>query len=90
LKKPANSVQFHFYKPKTEKTKPNPNRKKTEQKNRAKPVFVLKNQTEPKPVGLNRFWFGFSFFFKKISVWLLFFYKKRTEPKMITHIRNPI
>jgi len=55
LKKPTGSVRFGsvlVYKPKTEKTKPNPN-----QKNRAKPekaepnwfepVFILKNQTEP-------------------------------------------
>jgi hypothetical protein len=84
LKKPADSIRFWFYKPKTEKTESNPNRKKPE-KNRAKPeknrvkpsqtektepnrfesVFVLKNQTTPKPVGLNRFQFGFSFFKKK-------------------------
>jgi hypothetical protein len=68
-----------IYKPKTEKTKPN--RTQTEKnpsqtgktelnrKNRAKPVFVLKNQTESKPVGLNRF----RFFLKKNSVWLFFF-----------------
>jgi hypothetical protein len=30
LKKPTGSVRFRFYKPKTKKTKPNPNRKKTE------------------------------------------------------------
>ena len=30
LKKPTGSVRFWFYKPKTKKTKPNPNRKKTE------------------------------------------------------------
>jgi hypothetical protein len=63
-------VRFRFYKSKTEKTEPNPNRKKPSQtgKNRAKPgktkkiepnrfepVFILKNRTELKPVGLNRF-----------------------------------
>ena len=53
-----------------------PNREKLSQtknieQNRVEPVFVLKNQTEPKPVGLNRFWF----FLKKFSIWLLFFYK---------------
>jgi hypothetical protein len=68
LKKSTGSVWFWFYKPETEKTEPNPNRKKLEKnraklkkpsqtgfcpKNRAKPVFVLK--TEPKPVGLNLF-----------------------------------
>jgi hypothetical protein len=58
---------------KTEKTEPN----------RFEPVFALKNRTEPKPVGLTRFRFGFGFF-KKKSIWLLFFYKNRTEPKMIT------
>jgi hypothetical protein len=78
LKKPASSVQFWFYKPKTKKTEPNPNQKKTKPNrpkssqtektdpNQFKPVFVLKNQTEPKPVGLNRFQFGFGFFKKKI------------------------
>ena len=43
LKKPTSSVRFRFYKPETEKTKPNLNRKKLEKKpsqteNRAKPV----------------------------------------------------
>jgi hypothetical protein len=43
LKKSTGSVQFRFYKPKTEKTEPNPNRKKPSQtepnrKNRAKLV----------------------------------------------------
>ena len=35
--------------------------------NRFEPVFALKkpNRTEPKPVGLTRFRFGFGFFFKK-------------------------
>jgi hypothetical protein len=68
LKKPTGSIPFRFYKPETEKTEPNPNRKKPgknrvkPEKNQAKSVFVLKNRTEPKPVGLNRFWFGFGFF----------------------------
>jgi hypothetical protein len=69
LKKPAGSVRFRFYKPKTEKTKPNPNRKKLSQTG-----FVLKNRTEPKLVGLNRFWF----FLKKFGL-VIFFYKNRTE-----------
>jgi len=43
---------------KTEQTK------KTEP-NRFEPVFVIKNRTEPKPVDLNRFRFGFGFFYKK-------------------------
>jgi hypothetical protein len=46
LKKPTGSVRFWFYKPKTKKL--NPNRKKIGkkpsqiEKNRAKPIFVLK------------------------------------------------
>jgi hypothetical protein len=52
LKNPAGSVRFRFYKPKTEKTEPNPNRKKPEsnwqktESNRFELVFVLKNRTE--------------------------------------------
>jgi hypothetical protein len=46
LKKPTGSVWFRFYKPETEKTEPNPNKKKPIQtkklsqtgKNRVKPV----------------------------------------------------
>jgi len=73
LKKSAGSVRF--YKPKIKKTEPNQNPKNPEKtkpdwKNRAKPVFVLKNQTEPKLVGLNRF----RLFFFLISIWLLFFW----------------
>jgi hypothetical protein len=72
------SVWFQFYKPEIEK--PEPNQTQTE-KNRAKlektesdrfePIFPQNNQTESKPVGLNRFW-------------LFFFYKNRTESKIIT------
>jgi hypothetical protein len=36
------------------------------------PVFILKNRTKLKPVGLNRFWFGL--FFKKINL-IIYFYK---------------
>jgi len=62
LKKPTGSVRF--YKPESKK----PNRKKLSQTGKTKsnwfePVFVLKNRTEPKPVGLN--WFRVSFFFNK-------------------------
>jgi len=79
--------------------KPSQNQKKQSQnrENRAKtgktephrfePVFALKkpNRTEPKPVGLTRFWFGFGFFFqKKIFGLVTFFDKNRIEPKMIT------
>jgi hypothetical protein len=69
LKKLAGSVRFQFYKQKTEPNPNKKNRKKPSQtwKNRAKTektepnqfelVFVLKNRTEPKPVGLNLFRF---------------------------------
>jgi hypothetical protein len=77
LKKPNGLVRF--YKPETKKTEPN--RTQTE-KNQKKPSQIgktdlnrflfLKNRIEPKPVDLNRFWF----FFKNISVWLLFFFIK--------------
>jgi hypothetical protein len=50
LKKPAGSVRFRFYKPKTEKTEPNPNRKK----NRAKPVKNRAKPKKPSQTGLNR------------------------------------
>jgi len=91
---------FGFISLKLEKTNRTQTRKKQNQaepkkiepnqKNRAKqkkPSQIRKTSfcskiTEPKPVGLNRF--GFCFFFK--PVWLLFFYKNRTEPKMITPI----
>ena len=80
LKKPAGSVRFRFYKQKTEPNRTEPEKKpekkpsqnrenraktgKTEP-NRFEPVFALKNRTEPKPVGLTRFRFGFGFFSKK-------------------------
>jgi hypothetical protein len=49
LNKPTGSVRF--YKLETEKTEPNPNRKKPNQTkktkpNRFEPVFILKNPTE--------------------------------------------
>jgi hypothetical protein len=46
FKKPIGSVWFRFYKPRTEKAKPNPNRKKQEktEPNRVEPVFVQKNE----------------------------------------------
>jgi hypothetical protein len=81
-------VWFRFYKL---ETKPNPNRKKSKNKpsqigkkpsqtkktepNRFEPVFVLKNQTEPNPVGLNRF----QFFLKLI--WLFFLIKIKPNKK---------
>jgi len=91
LKKPTGLVRFRFYKPETEKTEPNrPNWKNRAnpsqtRKNRAKLVWTSfcskkTNRTEPKPVGLNRFRFGFGFF-KKKSVWLLFFIKTKPNWK---------
>jgi hypothetical protein len=95
LKKPAGSVRFRFYKPKSGKNEPNRNRKKPSQnqKNQAKTektepnrfelVFALKNQTET-----GRFdpvWVRFRFFFLKFDL-VTFFDKNRTEQKMITPI----
>jgi hypothetical protein len=93
LKKLTGLVQFRFYKPETEK--PNPNRvkpekkknestrKKSSQAEKTEPTslnrFCPKNRTELKPVGLNRFWF-----LKKKFSFVIFFYKNRTESKMIT------
>jgi hypothetical protein len=64
FKKSTGSVRFWFYKHKTEKTEPNPNKKKPSQigKNQAKPVWISfypkkPNKTKPKPAGLNWFWF---------------------------------
>ena len=58
------------------KTKPN---QKTEP-NRFEPVFILKNRTEPKPVGLNRFRFDFGFFIKKKEIRFVFFFLIKNEP----------
>jgi hypothetical protein len=58
-------------------------KKKTNRKNRAnrfKSVFVLKTQTEPKPVSLNQFWL----FLKKIDLITFFFNKNQSEPNIIT------
>jgi len=52
-------IQFGFNFINLKPKKLNPNRK-----NRAKPVFVKKNWTEPKPVGLNQFRF---FYIKKFQ-----------------------
>jgi hypothetical protein len=86
VKKPTGSVQFWFYKPKTKKTKPNPNQEKTRAKpgknraktektkpNRFEQVFVLKNRTETgrfEPVSVFL-----------ISVWLFFFIKTKSNRK---------
>jgi len=83
LKKPTGSVRFWFYKPETEKTEPNRKKQKKTEPNQKKPSQTRKNRAKlkkPSQVGLNRFWF----FLKKNSVWLLFFNRNRTEPKMIT------
>jgi hypothetical protein len=53
-------VRFWFYKPETEKTKPNQTQTEKTEPNKKKPSqigFCQKNRTEPKPVGLNRFRF---------------------------------
>jgi hypothetical protein len=89
LKKRAGLVQFRFIslKPK----KPNRNWKNPSQTGKTEPnrfeqVFSLKNRTE---LNQNRsVWTSFGsvlvFFEKKNSIWLFFFYKNRTEPKMST------
>jgi len=88
LKKPTGSVQFRFYKPETKTTKPNrtqtgkkPSQTRKTEPNRFEPVFVLKNQTEPKLVGLN--WFRF---LKKKFNLVIFLNKNRIQPKIITSI----
>jgi hypothetical protein len=86
------SIWFRFYKPETEKTEPNPNRKKTKpnwkkpSQNRTKPglnqFFSLKNQTEPnqtKTGRLNRFRFGFVFFKKKFQFGYFFSIKTKSN-----------
>jgi hypothetical protein len=82
-------VRFWFYKSKTEKTEPNPNRKKPKKiepnrkklsQNRAMPVwtgFVLKNRTKPKSVNLNQV----RFFLRKNNFKLIIFLIK-TEPNI--------
>jgi hypothetical protein len=49
LKKPASSVRFRFYKQKTEKTEPNPKRKKTRKKPSQTGKTEPNRKTEPKP-----------------------------------------
>jgi len=65
LKKSTGSVWFRFYKPETEKIESN---RKTTEPNRFESIFILKNWTEPKPVGLNRFRFGYFFLYIKIKL----------------------
>jgi hypothetical protein len=79
-------VRFRFYKPETEKTKPN--RTQTG-KNRAKPVwtgFVLKNRTETDRFELVSVQVQFHFFLKKIQ--FIFFYKNQIKPKIIIPISH--
>jgi hypothetical protein len=86
LKKPTGPVQFQFYKPETGKkqTEPNlnwkskPSQTEKTKSNQFEPVFILKNRTEPKPVSLNQFGFGFGL---KKSVWLLFYIKTKPNRK---------
>jgi hypothetical protein len=73
--------KYKLYRSETEKTKPN--QKKMSQTG-LNWFFFLKNQTEPKPIGLNRFWF---FFFKKFGL-VIFFNKNQTEPKIIISIKQ--
>jgi hypothetical protein len=51
--------------------------------NRFELVFILKNRTEPKSVGLNMFWF---FFKKNFSLVTFFFNKNQTKQKINTLI----
>ena len=59
-----------------------PSQTRKNRANRFEPVFILKNQTETKLVGLNWFWF---FLFLKNSIWLLVFDENQIKQKMITH-----
>ena len=54
---------------KLNRIKPSQNKKKASQTRN----FVLKTRTEPKPIGLNMFRFGFSCFFKKKFSLIVFF-----------------
>jgi len=89
LKKPTGSVWFGFINLKLNRTEPKPEKNQAKQEktepNWFAPVFILKNRTEPKPVSLNQFQFGFKFF-KKNSIYLLFFNKNRIKLKIITSI----
>jgi hypothetical protein len=77
LKKPARSVRFRFYKPKTKKIRTESKPKKPSKKKRVKPIwtgFCSKKRTEP---NRNRFWLVF---FLNL-VWLLFFIKTESNRK---------
>jgi hypothetical protein len=98
-KKPKKRTESNPNKKNQKKTEPNRKKPSQNQKkpsqigktepNRFEPVFVLKNRIEPKPVGLNRFRFGFGFFSKyKIFGLVTFFYIK-TEPNRIENDHTP-
>jgi hypothetical protein len=74
LKKPTGSVRFRFYK---HENRTEPKLKKTGKKpsqTEAKPKKLSQTEKiEPKPVGLNRFWFFFKFS-------LIIFFLIKTEP----------
>jgi len=73
--KPEKPSQNRVKPKKPSQTEPKPSQTEP---NRFEPVFSLKSRTEPKPVGLNRFRFGFGFFYKKKIQFGFFFIK--TEP----------
>lgn len=89
MKKPTGSVQYRFYKLKTEKTeqkKTEPNRKnrvKTEKTkiNQAKPVWTGFFPKKPNLTEIGRFK-PVSVFFFNFSL-VIFFDKNRTEPKLL-------
>jgi hypothetical protein len=99
LKKPADSVRFWFYKPKTEKIKPNrtqtktkPSQTKKTEPNRFELVFFIKNW-----IGSNRNWLvwtGFDFFIKNFQFGYFFISLKqkksnRIEPKLKQNRAKP-
>jgi hypothetical protein len=72
-------VRFRFYKPKTEKTEPNPNRKKPE-KNRVKPKKPIQTgfcPKKPNRTETGRFELVLVFF---LNIDLVTFYLIKTEP----------
>jgi hypothetical protein len=78
LKKPNRNRTEKTGKKPSQTGKTESNRKKPSQTepNRFEPVFLLKNRTGPKPVGLN--WFRF-FFFINFGL-IIFFDKNKTKP----------
>ena len=88
------SVRFWFYKSETEKTEPNPNKKKPSQtgknqvkpENRAKLIWVEFCSKITEPNWNWSVWTGFGF--KKKIVLIIFFDKNRTKLKIITFTYN--